>query len=215
MMKRSLLAVVLLLVSTFSAFAQTDWIRTGTGLGVERVRLAAADFKVTGTADPRAASLNKVFNETLWNDLDQAGIFDMVSKSFYPMAQPGFPQEMNLGAWSNPPPSAAMVAFGNMNIAGDQVNVLGWLYDVRNTASPLVLGKQYKEAATEDNARKIAHRFANEIIYRLGGGVNGIAESRIVFISNRGGRKEVWMMDYDGANQQQVTKLRSIALSPR
>jgi TolB protein len=215
MMKRSLLAIVLLLVSTFPVFAQTDWIRTGTGLGVERVRLAAADFKVTGTADPRATSLDKVFNDTLWNDLDQAGIFDMVSKSFYPLAQPGYPQEMNLGAWSNPPPNAAMVAFGNLNIAGDQVNVLGWLYDVRNTASPLVLGKQYKEAATEDMARTIAHRFADEIIYRLGGGVNGIAESKVAFISNRGGHKEVWMMDYDGANQHQITKLRSIALSPR
>jgi len=52
-----------------------DWIRTGTGLGVERVRLAAADFKPS-TTDARNAELQKTFNDLLWNDLDNAGIFD-------------------------------------------------------------------------------------------------------------------------------------------
>jgi TolB protein len=61
----------------------------------------------------------------------------------------------------------------------------------------------------------IAHRFADEIIFRLGGGIPGVAESRIFFISNRTGHKEVWVMDYDGAGQEQLTKLNSIALSPR
>jgi TolB protein len=43
----------------------------------------------------------------------------------------------------------------------------------------------------------------------------GIAESRIYFVSTRSGHKEIWAMDYDGANQQQLTHLGSIALSPR
>ena len=91
----------------------------------------------------------------------------------------------------------------------------GWLFDVRNQQSPQVLGKQYNEAASVQNARVIAHRFANEIILRLGGGLPGIAETRIYFVSSRSGNKEIWSMDYDGANQQQLTHLRSIALSPR
>jgi len=48
-----------------------------------------------------------------------------------------------------------------------------------------VLGKQYKEEATDAKARLIAHKFANEIIFRLGGGVNGITESKLYYISNR------------------------------
>jgi TolB protein len=44
---------------------------------------------------------------------------------------------------------------------------------------------------------------------------NGIAETKIYFVSERTGHKEIWMMDYDGANQQQVTHLGSISLSPR
>ena len=66
--------------------------------------------------------------------------------------------------------------------AGGRVSVNGWLFDTRNTVSPQVLGKQYNEAASEDSARTIAHRFADEIILRLGGGINGIAETKIYFI---------------------------------
>jgi TolB protein len=77
-----------------------------------------------------------------------------------------------------------------------------------------VLGKQYREQATDANARLIAHRFADEIIFRLGGGVQGIAETKVYFVSHRSGAKEIWQMDYDGANQKQLTHLGSIALSP-
>ncbi len=214
MAKRTLfLLAIVFSISVLHSFAQ-DQITTGINRGQERIRLAAADFK-TPTQDAKFQPLLKIFNETLANDLDNAGIFEMVSKSFHPLAVPGAPNEMRLEAWNVPPPNAAMVAFGNANQQGDDIVVLGWLYDVKNAASPQVLGKQYKEKANEANARIIAHRFADEIILRLGGGIAGIAESRIVFISNRSGTKEVWLMDYDGANQRAVTTLGSISLSPR
>jgi len=203
----------LFVVST--ANAQNDWIRTGTGLGQEKVRLGVADFKSSG-ADPRTDALIKTFNDTLWNDLDNAGIFDMASKSFYPLQQPATPGEVKLDAWANPPANVAMLAFGNLGVVGPDVLVSGWLDDVKNAQSPIVLGKQYKEEATEGNARLIAHKFANEIIFRLGGGVNGITESKIYYISKRSGHKEVWGMDYDGADQHQITHLGALAsLSPR
>ena len=85
---------------------------------------------------------------------------------------------------------------------------------MKNIASPQVLGKQYTDVATTQAARVIAHKFANEIIFRLGGGINGIAETQIFYISSRGGHKEIWAMDYDGANQHAVTTLGTISLSP-
>ena len=212
-MKRILVALVLF-AFTLPAAAQQDLIRTGTGLGVEKVHLAVPDFKAT-SADPQTAKLLTVFNDTLWNDLQSAGIFELVSKSFYPLQVPGFPDEMKLDAWSNPPPSAGMVAFGSFNAAAKDLVMQGWLYDVKNTTAPQVLGKQYREDAAEDKARLVAHRFADEIIFRLGGGLPGIAESKLFFVSNRSGHKEIWEMDYDGAGQHQLTHLNSIALSPR
>lgn len=212
MIRRAALSLALLLLS-LTVYAQNDWIRTGTGLGVEKVRLADADFKPLNSGN--TPELTKVFNETLWNDLENAGIFDPVSKSFYPVAQPGVPNELRAAAWANPPVNASMLAFGNAGSDGQNLTVQGWLFDVKNTASPQVLGKQYKESGSADGARTAAHKFADEIIYRLGGGIPGIAESKIAFVSTRSGHKEIWEMDYDGANQRQLTHLNSIALSPR
>jgi TolB protein len=201
-----------LLLSVVTLPAQ-DWIRTGTGLGVEKIRLAAPDFKSV-TTDTGTQNLAMTFNVTFYNDLQNAGIFDMVSRSFYPLSVPGAPQEVHLSDWGSPPPNASMLAFGNLGVTGGFLNVQGWLYDTKNSQSPQVLGKQYREQANDENARVIAHRFADEIIFRLGGGVPGIAESKLYFVSARSGSKEIWQMDYDGANQKQLTHLGSIALSP-
>lgn len=205
---------LLLFLLLAPSFAQQDWIRTGTGLGVEKVRQAVPDFKASNQ-DPRNTDLLKVFNDTLWNDLDNAGIFDMVSKSFMPTDTPGNPADVRFDAWNSAPVNASMLAFGNLGASGNTLTVQGWLYDVKNVPSPQVLGKQYQDAATTNAARITAHKFADEIIFRLGGGIPGVAESSIYFVSSRSGHKEIWAMDYDGANQRQVTHLGYISLSPR
>jgi len=211
-MKRTL-TLLLFLVLAAALLSAQDWIRTGTGLGVEKIRLAAADFKqiTTGT---ETQNLTQTFNLTYQNDLAQAGIFEMVSRSFWPLSIPGAPQEVVLNEWGSPPPNASMLAFGNVTVQNGDISVQGWLYDTKQPQNPQVLGKQYREQATDANARLIAHRFADEIIFRLGGGVQGIAETRLYYVSNRSGSKEIWQMDYDGANAKQLTHLGSIALSP-
>jgi TolB protein len=211
----SALSLLILLGSLFpsTSFAQ-DWVRTGSGLGVEKVHLAVPDFKPSNS-DPQNDALLKAFNDTLWNDLDNSGVVELVSKSFYPLQAPGQPPEVTFGVWNSPPPNAAMLAFGNLGVAAGKLTVQGWLYDVKNTASPEVLGKQYTDVATSDAARLIAHKFADEIIFRLGGGIPGITESKIYFVSDRSGNKEIWVMDYDGSNQRQLTHQGSVSLSPR
>jgi len=196
-----------------SSFAQ-DWIRTGSNLGNDRIRIAAAEFKPVGD-DPQLPAMKAAFDATLFSDLSNAGIFDLVSKSMAPQAMPGSPQEISLPQWSAAPANAAMVAFGAMTAGNGKLGVYGWLFDTRNATNPQVLAKQYNEAASLDMARTIAHRLADEIILRLGGGINGIAETRIYFVSTRSGTKEIWEMDYDGQNQHQVTHLGTISLSPR
>src|SRR5947209_18838267 len=92
---------VFLLVAVFAAISAPaqDWIKTGTGLGVERIRIAVPDFKAS-SQDPRNGELLRGFNDTLWNDLDNAGIFDMVSKSFYPLGSIGAPADVKFESWS-------------------------------------------------------------------------------------------------------------------
>ena len=107
-----------------------------------------------------------------------------------------------------------MLVFGNLGANANNLVVQGWLEDVKNPNSPPVLAKQYTDNATTQQARVIAHKFADEIIFRLGGGINGIAETQIYYVSTRSGHKEIWAMDYDGANQHPVTTLGTISLSP-
>ena len=208
-----------LLVVSFAGFsadrlAAQDWVHTGTNLGNTTIRIAAADFKPLGY-DAQTPALKAVFDGTLYNDLGNAGIFDVVSKSLAPQAMPGAPTEFVANQWAAAPSSAAMVAFGGFAVNSGRIAVSGYLFDTSNTVNPQVLGKQYNETASEDMARTIAHRFADEIISRLGGGINGIAETKIYFVSTRSGSKEIWVMDYDGQNQHQVTHLGSISISPR
>jgi TolB protein len=203
----------ILLLAALPALAQ-DWVRTGTNLGAQKIRLAAADFKMVGN-DAALSNAQQEFNKTLFSDLTNAGIFDMVSKSLAPPVMPGSPQEINLSQWSAPPANAAMVAFGAISVQNGRTIVYGWLFDTKSTQSPQVFGQQYNEANGPDTARHIAHEFADAIISRLGGGINGIAETTIYYSSDRSGAKEIWAMDYDGANQRQITHLGQIALSPR
>ncbi len=89
-------AFVLILVCGVlgSSVVAQDWVKTGTSLGVEKVRLAVPDFKPS-TSDPQNTALLKTFNDTLWNDLDVSGVVELVSKSFYPLQVPGQPPEVN------------------------------------------------------------------------------------------------------------------------
>jgi TolB protein len=208
-----LIAIGIPLCAPRTAAAQ-DWVHISTNMDQEKIRLAAADFKPVGD-DPQTPALKATFDATLYNDLTNAGIFDMVSKSLTPQARPGSQQEIALTEWAAAPANAVDVAFGAFSATNGRLVVYGWLDDTRNTANPQVLGKQYNEAANQDMARMVAHRFADEIIKQLGGGVNGIAETQIYFVSMRSGSKEIWAMDYDGENQHQVTHLGTISVSPR
>jgi TolB protein len=206
-------ALLVLLVCTASLHAQ-DWFKTETSSGASNIRIAVADFKPL-SADQQTVDLKRTFDTTLYSDLANAGIFDIVSKSLQPQATPGAPAEISLQQWSVAPASAAMVAFGAFNVEGGKIVCNGYLFDAKNLQYPQVLAKQYTEATSEDAARQIAHRFADEIIFRLGGGIPGIAETKIYYVKATGADKDIWEMDYDGANQHAVTHLGTVSISPR
>jgi TolB protein len=60
--------------------------------------------------------------------------------------------------------------------------------------------------APADEARDLAHRIADDMLAHSG--LIGVAQTRIAFTSRRegSGERTVWLMDYDGANQRQVTR---------
>ena len=189
-----------------------DWFRTGTGLGVSKARVGVADFAAKDTPSQPLATL---FSDVVRSDLDYSGILELVSKSYNPLQTPGTPAEVDYKAWSSAPASAQLLAFGNFSVNGSSVEIQAWLNDVRDSSLPPVIGKVYRGDATEPQVRIFAHQFADEIIGKLSGGLPGIASTQIAFVSNRGGNKEIWAMDYDGENQHQLSQLHTISLTPR
>lgn len=204
-----------LLLGTFFAAGIArgqDIIKTGTGLGQSKPRVAVADF--AARAD-NAKNHSGLFTQVVRDDVSYSGIIELVSPSFYPAQQPSAPNELRNLSWTDPPANANMVAFGNLSESSAEVVISGWLYDVRNPSSQAVVAKIYRGAPTDAQVRKFAHQFADEIISRLSGGLPSIGTTEIAFVSSRTGSKEIWVMDYDGANQRPVTSLHTVSLTPR
>jgi TolB protein len=72
----------------------------------------------------------------------------------------------------------------------------------------VVLHKDY----TGETRRSI-HQFANDLIETLTG-QKGIALSKVAFVADRTGHKEIYICDYDGANVLQLTHDNAISVSP-
>ncbi|MBI3563613.1 MAG: PD40 domain-containing protein, partial [Elusimicrobia bacterium] len=62
--------------------------------------------------------------------------------------------------------------------------------------------------------RALAHRIADDVV-KAATGRDGIARTRIAFVNNQTGHKEVYVMDYDGEAVKRLTDDKSIDLLPR
>jgi TolB protein len=190
----------------------------------EKPKIGIPDFR--GAAE--AQQYMGAFNQTLWDDVNGAGLFDMVAKTSYPAFVPQQPSDFQapvssgppsrgggrlMTDWSSPPPQLDYLAFGYTAAQNGVFVLSGWLYDVRpNVSSHQVIGKRYLGTVDEAGARKTAHEFAADIIAALGG--KSVFGSHIYFVSKRTGGKEIWVMDPDGKNQRQITHFNSISTQP-
>jgi TolB protein len=74
-------------------------------------------------------------------------------------------------------------------------------------------GKVALSQAYEGAGRGRVHAFADDIIETLTG-KHGFARTKIAFVADRGGKKEIYTCDADGSNIVQLTKDAAIAVSP-
>jgi TolB protein len=199
--------------------------------------MAIPDFRGSGAA----AGLMGAFNQTLWSDIDGAGLFRMAPKTSYPTMVPQQPSDFReqpaavgtprtrsrrelvspptggglwMSDWSSPPVSANYLAIGYTAVQNDVLVLYGWLLDLsRGTpANAQVIGKRYLGSVDNAGSRKVAHEFAADILAVFG--QKSLFGTKIIFVSDRSRQKEVWMMDPDGSNQRQITNFRSLSIMP-
>ncbi|MCW7752748.1 DPP IV N-terminal domain-containing protein [Desulfobotulus sp. H1] len=75
----------------------------------------------------------------------------------------------------------------------------------------LITGKRYR--GPQGDYRRMLRLFAGEILFQVTGR-QGLYESRLAFVSDATGYKEIYTCDYDGTGVRQETRDQSIALSP-
>ena len=110
---------------------------------------------------------------------------------------------------SDEPGEAELLVKVNCSLRSGRFHLKGWLYQVPGNR-PL-FGKHYQ--GKESQMRSIIHSFTNEIVEKITG-EKGIAFTRIAFISDESGSKEVYIVDYDGQNKKRVTFDGVITASP-
>ena len=71
----------------------------------------------------------------------------------------------------------------------------------------------FKRAYNGSNIERLAHQLNDDIVLAITG-KPGIATSQVAFVSNKTGRKEIYLCDYDGGSLRQVTRDNSISVSP-
>jgi len=88
-----------------------------------------------------------------------------------------------------------------------------FLVDARmlDSTGAMQFGKRYRGASGA--LARIAHMMANDLV-RAVNGKPGIFLSMIGFASNRSGTFEIWLMDWDGANQRQITRHNALSILP-
>jgi TolB protein len=212
---RRILVLIMLIAVVNAVDAQDAQILTGTRTGAQAVRIAVPEFQ-PGANDPATANLTQVFNKVLWDDLDYSGVVTLVSRSFYPLGKFANPGDVMPDAWTVPAIDAQFVAFGNGRVNGNRFSVEARLWDLKNPQNREVKppSARYGSESTEEGARLIAHQFADAIVELIGGGLRGIARTKIAYISDGGNSKELYVMDYDGSDAHALTSFKSITLTP-
>lgn len=145
--------------------------------------------------------------ETVRRDLDLSGYFEIQGpEALSGLALTGDIQQ-DLAAYRST--GNQVLLLGDLRAEGDRVVFEGRVLDLGSGQA--VLAKRYRGAF--NTSRRIGHTFADEVI-RFLIGRPGIALSSIAFTSDRTGNKEIFVMDYDGADQRRVTGHRSTSMSP-
>lgn len=182
----------------------------------DRPSIALPDLRGTGGAE----AFDKVFNDSLWEEIASSGALKLVPKSYYPLIVPQQPADFRQGGaalsdWSNPPPKANYLAFGYLSTQESKTIVLfAWLFNVGqpDPASATLFGKRYYGLLDAAGAKKVARDFAADILHQFN--IKSLAGTSIYFASDRSGQREIWAMDYDGSNQHRITSLRADAKQP-
>lgn len=188
----------------------------GTSFGQVRGTIAGPghDTFPIAIAPPQGGGLDRLgvaFAETLGRDLALSGLLTVLPTpptDRQPRDSGVQRQQIDFGAWEGL--GARLLVKGAIGTQDGELVLAVRLFDVRERQQ--VGGKKYIGRLAD--LPQMADRFADRILFLLTG-EKGPFDSRIAFISTReGGFKELWVARADGSGAVQMTRNRTINLSP-
>ncbi|MBI1876421.1 MAG: Tol-Pal system beta propeller repeat protein TolB [Acidobacteria bacterium] len=181
-------------------------------------RYAVPDF-IALTNDDQTRAAAKSIGQILWDDLAFEREFYMIQRDTYTsIPAASSPQSVAFDRWRELGADALVV--GTVQRVNDTFRVQAWLYNVKLQKS--VFGKEY--SGDTKNERIFAHTISDEI-HMQQRALAGVARTRLAFSSDRDLEKmtgpiqkrdvkEIYISDYDGANQRRVTIQRQLNITP-
>ncbi len=183
-----------------SPLALTPLIYLGTpGLGTSQLAYGSRLFDIIAK-DLTISSYFSLISE-------EAFVEDFKAKSLRPKEvdpQRGF----DFSSWKQI--GAEFMIRSGFKIVQNQIEFEAYLYHVPQRK--LIMGKSY--SGSINDLRTIAHKFANDIMKSLTGRNGFFTTKFVVSRSTNKGEKEIFIMDWDGANQKVLTQHRTISQSP-
>ena len=181
-------------------------------------KLAVPDFiPLSGDAETVAAA--KLLGQVLWDDLNFEREFYLISRDTYrSIPPPASIDKVQLDRWKELGTDGLVV--GTVGRSGGTLTVQVRLIEVASGAS--AFAKEYSGKA--DNPRFFAHTISDEI-HMDERALRGVARTKLAFTSDRDGERmkgptasrdiqNIYIADYDGANQRRITITPSLDITP-
>ena len=175
--------------------------------GAKKLNIAIPSFTLVGSSDPE--KLARKLPEIIGRDLTFSALFSVVAGTD---PVPAEDVAAARKAWSDFASAGAHAGLhGVLRLRGQQVEAEIRLYDLTSPDQHLIA--TFTQAAASKDHRRLAHKIADEVVYQFTG-EPGIASTKIACLGTAGKSKELFVMDYDGAEPSRVTFTEAINLSP-
>jgi TolB protein len=199
------LAAAVVLGSVGVAVAPEVYLTIKKGLG-EKIILALPSFNGSGGGLVEPEDVAQVLSF----DIGNSGYFSLARNQDFvdeTEADDRRSGSINFQEWLAL--GAEVLVKGEYESGVSEFAVEGTVYDL--AAGRAIFARRYSGSPAD--WRKAVHRLADDVVNQLTG-ERGIAQTKIAFVSNATGTKEVYAMDYDGEARTRVTKGNVMAMYP-
>jgi len=186
--------------------------------GGTALRMAVPDLLAL-SSDRETQDAAKTIGQVLWDDLNFEREFDMIPRDTYKSIPPaGSIDTVPYDRWREL--GADGVVIGTVQKTPTGIRVEMRLYNVRGRTS--LSSREYNGSAA--TPRFYAHTMADDL-HQSQSSLRGVARTKLAFTSDRNREpvvntvekrevKEIYIADYDGANQRRITINRALNITP-